>query len=94
MTNIFEHLNHQFIKKENLSTEVFDMTKTFIDSEVEQRGIEKIREEAYKEGRDIGRLEGEVWMLYTRLNYSVAEIAYETELSVEKVQEIINELKI
>ncbi len=41
MTNIVENLNHNFIKDDKFKVEVIDMTKTFYDPAVEERGIIK-----------------------------------------------------
>ena len=42
--NLTEYLNRNYISDENLEEEVSIMTKSLYDSEVEKRGIEKVKE--------------------------------------------------
>ena len=42
--NLIEYLNRNYIRDENLEEEVSIMTKSLYDSEVEKRGIEKVKE--------------------------------------------------
>ncbi len=51
-----ENLNNNFIKDDNLIAEVESMSRTFIDPEVEKRGIEKGIEIGIEKGRDEGEI--------------------------------------
>ena len=42
--NLIEYLNRNYISDKNLEEEVSIMTKSLYDSEVEKRGIEKVKE--------------------------------------------------
>ena len=86
VSNLFEYLNNKYGDNTKLSEEVFKMTKTLYDPEVEKRGIEQ--------GRIEGRLEGEnrkaieVAENLLKLGVSVEIITQSTKLSIETIREL------